>query len=172
MIKPETTLLFRDKKVYIFLMVWFFFFFLTRQSRKLQPPFMCCLTPFTGRIAPFPALSVSSGTGSAAPGDQIELWGFGKGNAKAWTNASLAPSPTSAGARPSGGDRFLSFAAVPLTRREAGERGGGSREGGAAVQAAPAAPASTPTLRELTQGWGDGVETDGCGREKLCKASM
>lgn len=79
MIKPETTLLFHGEKVHIFFMIWVDF--LTRQGRKLQLPFMSCLAPFPGRIFPFPAPPFSSGTGSAAPGDQTEHCGAGRGNA-------------------------------------------------------------------------------------------
>ena len=129
MIKPETTLLFHDKKVYIFLMIWVDC--LTRQGRKLQLPFMCCLAPFPGRIAPFPALPFSSGTGSAAPGDQTEHCGSGRGNAKARVNAPLSPSPTSPGARPSGRRQASQFCPGPADQiREAGERRGASRQGG------------------------------------------
>lgn len=121
--------------------------FLTRRGRKLQLPFMCCLAPFPGRIAPFPALPSSSGTGSAAPADQTEPCGSGRGDAEARVNAPLCPpAPLALGRDRQGGDRLRSFAAVPPSRR--GRQGGtrseqAGRQGGA-VQAAPAAPAGSP----------------------------
>lgn len=105
--------------------------FLTRQGRKLQLPFMCCLAPFPGGIAPFPALSFSSGTGSAAPGDQTERCGSGRGNAKARVNVPLSPSPTNPGARPSGRRQASQFCPCPAdqTRGGRGETRG-SRQAG------------------------------------------
>lgn len=160
MTKPDMTLLFHDKKVYIFLMIWVDS--RTRPGRKLQLPFMCCLAPLPGRTASF-QLSFFSGTGSTSPGDQTEGCGSARGNAKARVSAAHVPSPASPGTPQgtSGTGQHQQLCPRPADRRgEAGER---RRE-----------RARSRERCRMYRGPGrlPARGTGGSCREKLCKASV
>lgn len=115
MIKTETTLLFHDEKVYIFLMISVDF--LTRQGRKLQLSFMCCLVPFPGRSVP-PQLSLS-------PQAPAPLLLVTKPNTAAQgRTASSPPAPLALGHDYQGGSRLRDIAPVPHTRRGGSKRTG------------------------------------------------
>lgn len=148
MTKADMTLLFHDKKVYMFLMVWVDF--CSRPGRKLQLPFMRRLAPLPGRTASFPAPLISPGTGPTALGDQTERCGSARGNAEGRLRAAHVPSPAGPGTPPQGGDRTLSLSrrAERGSRREAESgQGAGSAAG---CTAAPHAPGTGGTSRGET----------------------
>lgn len=144
MTKPHMTLLFHDKKVFIFLMICVDF--RTRQGRKLQLPFMCCLAPPCRQDCFLPSsldLLWHRFHRSRWPTRALRL---GEG--------SPSPAPPAAGHHRQGGDSIRGSAPGPPTRegtRREAEGRARSRESCRMYRAAHA---------------------PGMWREKLCKASV